>query len=286
MLFSISMVWLSLVLRVGRLTTDVDDKSLPSWVPDWGNNSGRILIGFRDVWFRAAGDTAPFFNIQKSVNLLNIKGLELDAIETSSVRFRNKHFDFRQLQGEQASGKILPRLWNEICQFSHFDPKHDYIGGGSALLAFCQVLSAGCFLMIGGSKEFRRGYLSIPSNMWLKHGAAYLTRVLGGTNLIAEDVKKAGEGGDAFAFSHSARTVCHTRSFFRTAKGYYGIGPSELELKDIVVVLFGGTTPYILRQTEQGYNFVGECYVHGLMNGEAIAMMERGELEEKTFEIR
>jgi len=52
-----------------------------------------------------------------------------------------------------------------------------------------------------------------------------------------------------------------------------------------VCVLFGGKTPFCLRPWGHGYLLVGECYVHGLMNGEAMGMLERGDIEAQIFDI-
>lgn len=45
---------------------------------------------------------------------------------------------------------------------------------------------------------------------------------------------------------------------------------------------WGGNTPYIIRQRDDGssYEFVGETYTYGLMNGEAL---EIGDAEKCTF---
>lgn len=51
--------------------------------------------------------------------------------------------------------------------------------------------------------------------------------------------------------------------------------------RDLIVVLAGGQTPYVIQETGQlsfhkpqktmmHYRFVGECYVHGIMDGEAM----------------
>ena len=73
--------------------------------------------------------------------------------------------------------------------------------------------------------------------------------------------------------------------FARTEKGYYVLGPKVTQPGDIVCVLFGGKLPFCLRPLGDRYLLVGECYVHGLMNGEAMEMMERGNLAEGVFEI-
>ncbi|KAH7391831.1 hypothetical protein BKA66DRAFT_458562 [Pyrenochaeta sp. MPI-SDFR-AT-0127] len=61
------------------------------------------------------------------------------------------------------------------------------------------------------------------------------------------------------------------RRLFITASGQLGLGPAHMMSGDVVVVLFGGNVPYILRPLESGqWVFVGECYIEGLMRGEAV----------------
>jgi hypothetical protein len=76
---------------------------------------------------------------------------------------------------------------------------------------------------------------------------------------------------------------CHGRTFILTAKGMMGLAPLRTEVGDVVTVLEGGYVPFILRprvQKEGGdgegsetgtFEFVGEAYVHGIMNGEVVA---------------
>ncbi|KAK7419749.1 hypothetical protein QQX98_003121 [Neonectria punicea] len=55
--------------------------------------------------------------------------------------------------------------------------------------------------------------------------------------------------------------------------GYVGICPSEVEPGDLVVLLFGASTPFVLRSRpggQGGYLLVGEAYVYGIMDGEAV----------------
>lgn len=65
-----------------------------------------------------------------------------------------------------------------------------------------------------------------------------------------------------------------TRSIFRTLNGYLGIGTHHLQSGDLVVIFDGDRTPFIMREdrdpsgTSTGmYNLVGDCYLHGWMDG-------------------
>lgn len=97
-------------------------------------------------------------------------------------------------------------------------------------------------------------------------------RKLGPKNweLVAHDV-------DVWIFSLNYGT----RMFITdNAKAVLGTGPEGLCVGDVVCVLFGGQVPFILRPNPDGnYTLIGECYVSGIMHGEALDMG----LEEREF---
>lgn len=60
---------------------------------------------------------------------------------------------------------------------------------------------------------------------------------------------------------------------FITERGYIGLGPRYLQPGDALCILFGARVPHVLRprtEGQRGYLFVGEAYVHGIMDGEGI----------------
>ncbi|KAH7195604.1 heterokaryon incompatibility protein-domain-containing protein [Fusarium oxysporum] len=60
------------------------------------------------------------------------------------------------------------------------------------------------------------------------------------------------------------------RRFFRTEKGYMGLGPPDIQPGDAICLLLGGCVAYALRRSAQEtWIYVGECYIHGIMDGEA-----------------
>uniref|UniRef100_L2FI73 Het domain protein n=1 Tax=Colletotrichum fructicola (strain Nara gc5) TaxID=1213859 RepID=L2FI73_COLFN len=67
----------------------------------------------------------------------------------------------------------------------------------------------------------------------------------------------------------SEKLVFNTgRCLFLTEEGYLGLGPRELVSGDAIVMLSGGTLPFVLRECgvaeDRTWSVVGECYVHGL----------------------
>lgn len=65
------------------------------------------------------------------------------------------------------------------------------------------------------------------------------------------------------------------RRFFITKKGYFGLGPQKAEPGDRIAVMLGTGVPFVLRRCstaegKRGWKIMGECYVHGIMQGEVI----------------
>ncbi|KAH0536279.1 hypothetical protein FGG08_006840 [Glutinoglossum americanum] len=71
--------------------------------------------------------------------------------------------------------------------------------------------------------------------------------------------------------AESFRVAYSGRRLFRTERNYIGITAQSLQEGDTVWVLAGATVPTVLRRLQNGnWKLVGEAYVHGIMNGEAV----------------
>ena len=71
------------------------------------------------------------------------------------------------------------------------------------------------------------------------------------------------------------REITRTRRFFVTADRYMGLAPGEAREGDRVAVVYGCSTPVLIRGiggSGANWRLVGECYVYGLMDGEATTM--------------
>lgn len=63
------------------------------------------------------------------------------------------------------------------------------------------------------------------------------------------------------------------RKLATTENGYLCLVPLDAEVEDIVIILVECSAPVLLRKQENkegGYEFIGTCYVHGIMYGEAV----------------
>jgi hypothetical protein len=82
-------------------------------------------------------------------------------------------------------------------------------------------------------------------------------------------------------------SILHKR-FFVTERGFIGVAPSNVKVGDMVCVFFGGHVPFGLRAVEgsECFELVEEIYLHGFMDGKAVDMAHKGELEERYFRIQ
>ena len=273
--------------------------ALPSWVPDW-----RVLpihvISSPDTPHRACGRdrTAAELRIDKRAKLLHIKGVRVDAVARCWVPFNGYTFYMRT--GRQSSPSRrgtphtqqqqppppppLPSLWTDICRKTDFTLDEKYVDGRCpAFLALIHTLTNAC---IGAERAIRHAASdAVPETDWLANGAAYLVSSTSNSPSpvpISDDLRAVAERGTPYKWSHEATLVSRYRRFGVTERGYYLLGPDVMQHGDVVVVLYGGRVPYVLRPEQGGrWKLLGECYMHGMMSGEAL---ETG-AEEEVFTI-
>lgn len=54
---------------------------------------------------------------------------------------------------------------------------------------------------------------------------------------------------------------------------------------DMICILFGCSVPVLIRNVEDHHMFIGDCYIHGLMFGETIGLLKRGEVVQEEFHL-
>ncbi|TGJ82702.1 hypothetical protein E0Z10_g6056 [Xylaria hypoxylon] len=60
------------------------------------------------------------------------------------------------------------------------------------------------------------------------------------------------------------------RRLMGTQSGRMGTAPAAAQLGDRIALLLGCSVPMVLREKKDGWVVVGECYVHGVMDGEVL----------------
>ena len=97
-------------------------------------------------------------------------------------------------------------------------------------------------------------------------------------------------------FLRRVQEVTWGRALIKTIHEHLGLAHETVQKGDSICILYGCSVPVILRsisasEADQnaGYRFIGECYVHDMMEGEASGLARDrngGKLEKKTFELR
>ena len=262
----------------------IDRNLLPSWVPDWRTYRSFILSEPINP-HRAHGTSSSKLAFAENDRLLRISGLRIDGIEICSRPLATKEFHLKKSFRKNES--TIEYIWHDICGRDEFNLSGQYLNGEDCYAFACmQTLSNGCVQI--ASRE-KMPYNEIPKSRWLEQEAMYLVKALGQSDVVAPDLRQIAEEAETRhkeeQWSRAANGASKKRIFAKTNKGYHVLGPEVTRPGDIVCVLFGGKLPFCLRPLGDRYLLVGECYVHGLMNGEAMEMMSRQELVEEVFEI-
>jgi hypothetical protein len=195
-----------------------------------------------------------------------------------------------------AEGRGVVYLWNIVRQFTTYPSKH-------RLWSFILTLTGGFARRAkeipGGWEDSGNGQFQYPPDKenldllfqdFIAYWEMFVIDLKQFTDDDLGDWWYEKQRGNPFAFHSQISPLCSERSFFTTQSGRMGLCPRQTRPGDLVVVLYGGNAPYILRSlpgsnSSSGrvdrmpfFEFVGECYVHGIMDGEAI-------MEQKEYHI-
>lgn len=92
---------------------------------------------------------------------------------------------------------------------------------------------------------------------------------------------------DTRDFLQRVQSVTWGRKLFVTQhEKQPGIGPADCQAGDYICILYGCSVPVVLRPSGSKYRLIGECYVQGMMGGEAVKRLrQRTNFLGKNFEI-
>lgn len=264
-----SLAILSCVQHTGGI-----DEAFPSWVPQWDQTCLCNTIGSRGDFEWNAGESSPgSASVDSNDRPLVAHALEVDHVVSEQNTEEPCWFD---------SGSLLqdhPML--DFWRSQTVQPTL-YMTGESVVDVYSLLFTAGAHL-IGGRKAvaditgFQAYFLA-----YIKH----LSDLFKQSSKLRFDNVEGADRGVWDMYQRRARNASWHRSFFTTKKGYMGLGPNAIRPGDLVCVFFGAEVPHILRPKDGHYQLVGDAYVHGIMEGEAMAKLEARELQEKVFEIR
>jgi len=268
------------------------NKGLPSWVPDWTTSE---LITYLDVWVsdRSSGggdnrgwdiSTLASWTWNRICNIATWKTWELPDIDykaadgTLAISLRRELLAVKAIifdTIEFASPNPFEELYGgtDLLEYERYRERREDSTVKSCLAWEKHVNSlepdpyrATC----GRYEAFWRTLITDRDFNW-KGGASLASWA----KLFEIWMRRSGPQDSKerkqlmFDYYCLAVTRSINRSFITTKLGYMGLAPARSQIGDVVCVIKGGKVPFVLRESPGGlYQFVGETYVHGIMDGE------------------
>jgi hypothetical protein len=253
----------------------IRDADLPSWVPNWADRNPHAtplsprFDGGVNYYYRAALDTQPFVKLSTVSDHMIIRGVVVDTITgVGPVTYRapisggfsvfERDLDvvaasvtallrFLEQKGRDwDSDNVQETVWRTLC--CDVDPLSGVkapASTGDAFLSFLRWIPWWV-----GSQSERKGN-SDPHT--------YIRMLLEGYVQLVEE---------SSTFLKFAAPFCLERRVAITADGWCAQIPGGAQVGDVIFLPLGSAVPLVLRMDLDGYILQGECYVHGVMNGE------------------
>jgi hypothetical protein len=267
-----------------RTTHTAGLTSWPSWIPDWSESPQRA--DFSDIisasgWFFKAGGakttTGPKALFSHEGRVLTAKGAVIQTVEvlgkveTERVPGCSNLSNLMTLMNDiQMWQAQFPKLYPKPAQRYPTDEQPNTVaaailvaGQSSAPTAFAKVHKDLSYDMM---VEFE---LDNPTDDAKDVEAIHLVRDFHKDNPDAVRNMTRAVSGRLFCVSCTA-----------TEELYAGLVPASARSGDKIVVLQGCAVPYVLRPLKmdgnvdadghEQYALVGDCYIHGIMDGEAL----------------
>ncbi|PSN70121.1 HET-domain-containing protein [Corynespora cassiicola Philippines] len=257
------------------------NKTSPSWMPNLDVPVASVRgFGFPKK-YNASYSTAA------DVSLLEQPGLHLRGFTLSTIGTTTETMFFRgNLRLVHSNGSDAIRtVWNQYVR-----PMCDFTTEDVVLHSYIHTLTAAGFALPTDFQSYPLGKVvsstQVPSikNDFAAYWAQmdpYFKDFHNPSNLMAR-----ARVGDAHQFAVLAGKSCHERKVFLTPDNWLGLGPRGAVRGDKVVILYGGSVPYVLRlQTQEEWRFQGEAYVDGFMDGAAKNTKLTQRIEEQIFKI-
>jgi hypothetical protein len=270
--------------------------ALPTWAIDFANTN---RLGMRQLkwWnhshryrqFSACGSRILQAALDYEGTALSLAGSFMDVVDVCS-----KIYDVpgdvpilsSRLYESMNDWGALIELWRESHAFQVF-----YKTGETWEAALLQTVLGDLVMAEYPIERVKVAHLGSLVKLWAapngntqgmsaepEHGADTNQRFFmrdGGYMGVGPPVTRDKEYGTLY---ESVCGMVPNQTFFITKKGYIGVGPPDTRPGDQVWILYGGQVPFVLRNITQEDNreelekgtLVGDAYVHGIMDGEAM----------------
>jgi len=255
------------------------------------------------VPYRASGDTRHTTQFSSDGLLLSCDGFIVDRINGLSAR-GTSYFTWDE------DSIVQPERWTSV--YGDWDSTAEALyrtlvmdrvaGGGKATERHAAILSLPTSFRVDGQEsEFaKRGWSWLAGQeryyvRWEKFRALNKYFQLG--HCYLDDFFKGRKmPQDASEYDYSEVFSCFDRSFIKkrfmaTANGYLGWAPDNIfghasqstKPGDLIAVLFGCSAPVVIRPFNTHFQVIGEAYVQGIMEGEALEGLHAGKFKSQRF---
>lgn len=232
-------------------STDGEQCQLPSWVPNWTAASLTTSLGLSNHYlepYDAGGLPASWAQFDLTTNTLSCWGIILDTIT---------YLD--QVCPSDASGDKLASVLNS---WHHVPPAREQTLSTS--LPSVPLPSPRAIHHSGGRFFHSDG---ATEDFWLTLSASPTSTI----ELSPDEHSMRA----ARPYSKEDLRFCLGRRLLMTKGERIGLAPAEAKVGDAVVVLLGAPVPHVVRKQDSMrrdmHTLVGECYVYGVMGGEALS---------------
>ncbi|KAF3016483.1 hypothetical protein E8E14_009765 [Neopestalotiopsis sp. 37M] len=290
----------------------------PSWAADW-TWGGRLrysrpesrLWGFWNVWneqpidprgiYRAAGNEAAHYTFIDD-KVLQCSGFVVDVV-TGLGAVGSGYFAWDSSAMEQCLS------WRSI-----------YGGPEETAIALYKTLLQDCVVAGQPAEDRHAALLHLPKSFsvaqpqfhqrqwqwmasqrgyyfrWQLWRAAHDEMVMGANmrlgDFFSDELLDGATERDYTEVWGGFDRTSKERRFMLTQRGLLGWAPDNIfggheeqtRKGDLIAIIFGCSTPLIIRPTSWGqFRIVGEAYVHGLMQGEALTLLETKQCHMQDF---
>lgn len=252
---------------------------LPSWVPDWRfppPASTRLPRYPQSHAFSSKGGC--------KMQVIDHKWLRGSAVvwDTVSRTESKSGWDLKEWDLVEKIDIEKPGDWAYPSGISRFQAIIILWHGG-----YDALKASRCELQLDGElfRSYELIFFAMISKPWAnKHGPHEKLKL---KNLIVgPNVPTSVPTSHRESYLARSRQLRYGMRCFHTGRGYIGLGPLTTEVGDLVCVLEGHKSPVLLQRRRSHYIFVGDCDVVGIMNGEVLEAVKRGEAEIADIEIR
>lgn len=256
-----------------------ESSDLPSWAPDWRNiqNANPFVRYSERTMFSASQNTKVDAWHSDHGQALNTIGEIVDAINTlgSEPRYHRIIDNLSTHEGRLDELKKT-HAWLQECQ--HFAANRSSSGMTPQRYDdFCRTMTCGltadAFPAPPEFGEYLMKYLDFMNHEVPKvMAAAEEIRKKDPTHVVACLGDDHPDIEIHALIESSIEKWASKRRFCTTSKGRLAFVPPIAQAGDLICILYGGEVPYVLRpQGSESYVVVGECYVSGIMHGEALS---------------